>query len=73
MKLERVIWVVEKIMIAIILTNVNYKSIVVVKRATKELTAEIMMVVMTVFAYMDFTWPSLADVKIPMNVSKDWS
>ena len=30
---------------AIILTNVNYKSIVVVKRATKELTAEIMMAV----------------------------
>ena len=60
-------------MIVIISTNVNWKSITVVKKATKVLIAGIMMAVLTVFVYLDFTWPSLVDAKTLMNVSKGWS
>ena len=44
-----------------------------VKRAIKELIAKTMMAVLTVFVYLDFTWPSLADAKILMNALKDRS
>ena len=60
-------------MIAIILTNVNCKSMIVVKKATKVLIVMIMMEVSTVIVYLDFICLILVDVKIPTNVMKDRS